>query len=56
MMTLIPNREFNLLPSEDRIARTVQALESNGMQVFVFETGEEARACVLSDPIRGGGL
>ena len=48
MITLAPTRQFNLLASEDRIARTVRALESNGMQVFVFETGEEARACVLS--------
>ena len=48
MMTPAPNQEFNLLASEDRIARTVQGLESNGMQVFIFETGEEARACILS--------
>lgn len=48
MITLAPTLEYNLLASEDRIARTVQALESNGIQVFVFETGEEARACVLS--------
>ena len=31
----------------DRIAKTVQALESNGFQTFVVETGEEARDCVL---------
>ena len=47
MATLIPNQEFNHLASDDRIAKTVEALESNGFQTFVVETGEEARDCVL---------
>lgn len=47
MATLIPNREFSHLASEEQIARTVQALESNGIQTFVVDTGEEARDCVL---------
>jgi hypothetical protein len=47
MATLIPNREFNHLASDEQVAKTVQALESNGFQTFVVETGEEARDCVL---------
>ena len=48
MTTLLPNQEFNHLASEDRIKKTVQALQANGISTVVVETGEEARACVLS--------
>ncbi len=42
-----PNQEFSRPASEDRIDRTVRALEANGIEVFVVDTGEEARDCVL---------
>lgn len=45
--TLIPNKEFTQLASEDRISRVVKALEANGMKTFVVETGEEAKKLVL---------
>ena len=48
MTTLLPNQEFNHLASDDQIKKTVQALEANGIRTVVVETGEEARACVLS--------
>ncbi len=48
MTTLTSNQEFTHLASEDQIQKTVQALEANGIRTFVVETGEEARACVLS--------
>ena len=46
--TLLPNQEFNHLASDDQIKKTVQALETHGIRTIVVETGEEARACVLS--------
>ena len=46
--TLLPNQEFNHLASDDQIKKTVQALEANGIRTIVVETGEEARASVLS--------
>jgi hypothetical protein len=42
------NRKFTRLAVEEQIDRTMQALEANGIRVFVVETGEEARECVLS--------
>jgi hypothetical protein len=48
MTTLVPNQEFNRLASDDQIEKTVQALQANGIRAVVVETGEEARACVLS--------
>lgn len=48
MTTLLPNQEFSHLASEDQIKKTVQALQANGIRTVVVETGEEARACVLS--------
>ncbi len=47
MMTLTTERAFDELAAEDQISRTVQALEANGMQVFVVDSGKEARARVL---------
>ena len=44
---LEPNPEFGHLASDEQIARTVQALEANGIQTFVVETGDEARQLVL---------
>jgi hypothetical protein len=41
------DQEFNRLATEAQVARTVRALEANGIQVFVVENGEEARARVL---------
>ncbi len=48
MDTLTLNVEFEQLASDDQIARTVEALSSNGIEVSVCNTGEEARDCVLS--------
>ena len=46
--TLEINQEFNRAASDQQIARTVQALERNGIDTIVFETGDEAREYVLS--------
>ncbi len=48
MQTIILNHEFTRLASDEQIEKTVQALEANGMQVRVFESGDEAREFVLS--------
>jgi hypothetical protein len=48
MTTLFSEAEFTRLASEGQISKTVQALETNGIRTVVVETGEEARACVLS--------
>lgn len=42
-VNIAPNKEFEKLASDERIERTRQALEMNGIQVLVAETGEEAR-------------
>src|SRR5512147_565219 len=42
------NKEFTRLASNEQIARTVQALKTNGIQAIVAETGEEARETVMS--------
>ena len=47
MATLPAQQEFTDLATEDQIIKTVQALEVHGIRTLVFETGEEARACVL---------
>src|SRR5947209_2102178 len=47
MATLMSNSEFTRLASEERIAKTMQALEAHGMQAVVLESGEEARIYVL---------
>jgi hypothetical protein len=41
-------QEFNRLASSEQVEKTARALEANGIHTTVFETGEEARACVLS--------
>ncbi len=48
METMIINQEFTRLASNEQLEKTVQALEANGMQASIFETGEEAREFVLS--------
>jgi YkgG family uncharacterized protein len=45
--TLVPNKEFTKLATEERIIRVVNALEANGMKALVVETGEEAKRIVL---------
>jgi len=45
--TLVPNKEFTQLASDERIVRVVKALEANGMKTFVAETGEDAKKLVL---------
>ena len=45
--TLVPNKEFTKLASDEQIARVAKALELNGMKVLVAENGEEARKLVL---------
>ncbi len=47
MAIVVPNEEFNVLATEERLERTVQALEANCIRNIVVENGEEARACVL---------
>ena len=47
MAILTPNQEYASLASDDRIERTRQALEDNGIGSVVVETGEEAAATVL---------
>ncbi len=46
-MTLIPNKEFTKLASDEQIERTVKALEANGMHTLIAETGEDAKRPVL---------
>jgi len=46
--TLEINQEFSHIASNDQIARTVRALETNGIHTIVVETGEEAREYVMS--------
>ena len=46
--TLEINQEFSRLASNQQIARTVRALETNGIRTIVVETGEEAREYVMS--------
>ena len=45
--TLVPNKEFTKLASDERIARVARALEANGMKTLIAETGEEAKKLVL---------
>jgi hypothetical protein len=47
MATFITHSEFTQLALEKQIEKTVQALQAHGIQVVVFETGEEARKYVL---------
>jgi L-lactate utilization protein LutC len=47
MPALELNQEFNQLASEDQIAKTVKALEANGIHTIVFESGSEAREYVM---------
>lgn len=42
-VNIAPNKEFEKLASDERIESTRQALEMNGIQVLIAETGEEAR-------------
>ncbi len=42
------NQEFNRPASNQQIARTVRALEANGIHVMVLETGEEAQEYAIS--------
>jgi acyl-CoA hydrolase len=48
MTTVLPNSEFTQLASEQQIENTVQALQAHGIQVVVFDTGEEASKHVLN--------
>ena len=45
--TLIPNKEFTRLASDEQIERVARALEANGMHALIAENGEEARKFVL---------
>src|SRR5258707_13470296 len=40
---LTPNVEFSHVASDERIAKTAEALTANGMQTFVVANAEEAR-------------
>jgi hypothetical protein len=48
METHTLTQEFTRLASDDQIARTVRALEANGIHTQVFDTGEQARERALS--------
>jgi L-lactate utilization protein LutC len=45
--TLIPNKEFTKLASDEQVERVARVLEVNGMKTFVVENGEEAKKIVL---------
>ena len=45
--TLVPNKEFTKLASDEQIARVAKALEANGMKVLIAENGDEAKKFVL---------
>jgi acyl-CoA hydrolase len=47
MATFLSHSEFTQLASEEKIAKTVQALEAHNIRAVVFESGEEARSYVL---------
>ena len=42
----VPNAEFGVLVSDERIAAAAEALERNGFRAFVVDTGQEARLLV----------
>lgn len=44
---LKPNTEFSYLASQERVAKTAEALTANGIQTFVVANGEEARKKVF---------
>src|SRR5258708_33697854 len=44
---LTPNVEFSHVASDERIAKTAEALTANGMQTFVVANAEEARKKVF---------
>ncbi|MCX7755201.1 MAG: lactate utilization protein [Anaerolineales bacterium] len=44
---LTPNMTYARLASDEQITRTAQALEANGIRVFVAANGEEARAKIF---------
>lgn len=39
-----PNQSYGKLASDAQVARTAEALTANGMEAFIAETGEEAKA------------
>jgi hypothetical protein len=41
--TAVPNRKFAELASDERIRRTAQALEANGIHALIAEDGEQAK-------------
>ena len=45
--TLVPNKEFTRLASDEQVERVARALEANGMKTLIAETGEEAKKLVL---------
>ena len=45
--TLIPNKEFTKIASDEQIKRVAQALEARNIHTLVVENGEEARKLVL---------
>src|SRR4051812_3374361 len=47
-MVLTPDRTWAGLASDEQIARTSAALETNGMRVIVVDTADEARHQVFS--------
>ncbi|MGA7192447.1 MAG: LUD domain-containing protein [Anaerolineales bacterium] len=45
--TLIPNKEFTKLASDQQIERVAKALEANGIHTLIAKNGEEAKKIVL---------
>jgi hypothetical protein len=46
-LTLVPNKEFTRLATDEQIARAARALEAHNIHTIVVDTGEEARKLVL---------
>jgi L-lactate utilization protein LutC len=46
-LTLVPNKEFTKLATDEQIARAAQALEAHNIHTIVVDGGEEARKLVL---------
>ena len=46
-ITLVPNKEFTKLASDEQVERVAKVLEVNGIRTLIVETGEEAKKIVL---------
>src|SRR3990172_8999485 len=51
--TLVPNREFANMATDEQIERTAKALEANGIHTLIAENGAEAKKLVLEMLLEG---